>query len=109
MKTNGLGGPDTIDSGLGCSVQCITTALFSQAPPDGSVANAVLKTATDAKIQLIVGADQQFHQIVFDQANPWLVRLWNPQIRNLRAARHVPHRVRDRAGDDPEAQDRQRR
>ena len=83
VKTNGLGGPDTIDSGLGCSVQCITTALFSQAPPDGSVANAVLKTATDAKIQLIVGADQQFHQIVFDRTNPWLVRLWKPQIRNL--------------------------
>jgi hypothetical protein len=83
VKTNGLGGPDTIDSGLGCSVQCITKALFGQAPPDGSVANAVLKTATDAKIQLIVGADQQFHQIVFDQTNPWLVRSWKPQIRNL--------------------------
>jgi hypothetical protein len=83
VKTNGLGGPDTLDSGLGCSVQCITTALFRQAPPDGSVANAELKTATPAKIQLIVGADLAFHEIVFDQTNPWLVRSWKPKVGGL--------------------------
>ena len=67
VKTNGLGGPDTLDSGLGCSVQCITKALFTQAPPDGRVANADLKTSTDAKIQLIVGAD---HAVPRDRLRP---------------------------------------
>jgi hypothetical protein len=100
VKTNGIGGPNTLDSGVGCSVQCITTALFGQAPPDGSVANAELKTSTDAKIQLIVGADQQFHEIVFDQTNPWLVRLWKPKIRNLLPGTtyHVVVRATDAQG-----------
>ena len=100
VKTNGLGGPDTLDSGLGCSVQCITKALFSQAPPDGRVANADLKTSTDAKIQLIVGADQAFHEIVFDQTNPWLVRSWKPQIGKLLPGTtyHVVVRATDAQG-----------
>ena len=100
VKTNGLGGPDTIDSGLGCSVQCITKALFGQAPPDGSVATAELKTSTDAKIQLIVGADQAFHEIVFDKTNPWLVRSWKPQIGGLLPGTtyHVVVRATDAQG-----------
>ena len=100
VKTNGLGGPDTIDSGLGCSVQCITKALFGQAPPDGSVATAELKTSTDAKIQLIVGADQAFHEIVFDKTNPWLVRSWRPQIGGLLPGTtyHVVVRATDAQG-----------
>ena len=100
VKTNGLGGPDTLDSGLGCSVQCITKALFTQAPPDGRVANTDLKTSTDAKIQLIVGADQAFHEIVFDQTNPWLVRSWKPQIGKLLPGTtyHVVVRATDAQG-----------
>jgi hypothetical protein len=100
VKTNGLGGPDTLDSGLGCSVQCITKALFTRAPPDGRVANADLKTSTDAKIQLIVGADQAFHEIVFDQTNPWLVRSWKPQIGKLLPGTtyHVVVRATDAQG-----------
>ena len=35
VKTNGIGGPDTLDSGLGCSVQCITKALFARPRPTG--------------------------------------------------------------------------
>ena len=100
VKTNGLGGPDTLDSGLGCSVQCITKAFFTQAPPDGRVANADLKTSTDAKIQLVVGADQAFHEIVFDQTNPWLVRSWKPQIGKLLPGTtyHVVVRATDAQG-----------
>jgi hypothetical protein len=100
VKTNGLGGPDSLDSGLGCAVQCITRALFGQAPPNGAVVNADLKTATDAKIQLIVGADQQFHEIVFDRTNPWLVRSWKPQIGNLLPGTtyHVVVRATDAQG-----------
>ena len=81
-------------------MQCITKALFGQAPPDGSVANADLKTSTGAKIQLLVGADQAFHEIVFDQTNPWLVRSWKPQIRNLLPGTtyHVVVRATDAQG-----------
>jgi hypothetical protein len=100
VKTNGVGGPASIDSGLGCSVQCITKALFGQAPPDGSVATAELKTSTAAKIQLLVGADLAFHEIVFDQTNSWLVRSWKPQIRNLLPGMtyHVVVRATDAQG-----------
>jgi hypothetical protein len=100
VKTNGLGGADSLDSGLGCSVECITTALFRQAPPDGSVVNAELRTATPAKFQLLVGADQQFHEIVFDQTNPWLVRLWKPKIHDLLPGTtyHVVVRATDSQG-----------
>jgi len=99
-KTNGLGGPDTLDSGLGCSVQCITTALFGQAPPDGRVVNAELRTSTDARIQLLVGADQAFHEIVFDKTNPWLVRSWKPKIGGLLPGMtyHVVVRATDAEG-----------
>ncbi len=100
VKTNGIGGPGGIDSGLGCSVQCITKALFTQAPPDGAVANAELKTSTNARIQLIVAADQAFHEIVFDQTNPWLVRSWKPQVRKLLPGMtyHVVVRATDAQG-----------
>jgi hypothetical protein len=100
VKTNGIGGPNTIDSGLGCSVECITKALFTQAPPNGAVENAEIKTATDAKIQLVVGADLNFHKIVSDQSSPGLVRIWKTQIGGLLPGTtyHVVVRATDSQG-----------
>jgi hypothetical protein len=77
VKTNGIGGPNTIDSGVGCSVQCITQALFTQAPPNGSIANADLKTATDAQIRIIVTRE---YAVVSEQTSPGFVRAWKTQI-----------------------------
>ncbi|HEY7604598.1 MAG TPA: hypothetical protein VH760_10080 [Gaiellaceae bacterium] len=80
VKTNGLGGADTIDSGLGCSVQCITKALFSQAPPNGSIAAVDLKTAADAKIELTVTRE---YSVVSEQTSPGFVRAWKTQVGGL--------------------------
>jgi hypothetical protein len=80
VKTNGIGGPNTIDSGAGCSVQCITTALFTQAPPNGSIANVDLKTATDAQIKIIVTRE---YSVVSEQTSPGFGRAWKTQVGGL--------------------------
>jgi hypothetical protein len=93
IKTNGLGGPDTIDSGLGCSVACITKALFTQTRPYASMANVELATATDAKIKFFVSLDKPIEQngalvafqIVSSQSSPGFVRSWQSQIGGLLA------------------------
>jgi hypothetical protein len=80
VKTNGLGGPDTLDSGAGCSVQCIEQALFTQAPPDGSVADADLKTAAEAQIRIVVTRE---YSVVSEQTSPGFVRAWKTKIGGL--------------------------
>jgi hypothetical protein len=80
VKTTGIGGPDTLDSGAGCSVQCITQALFTQAPPNGSIANVDLKTATDAKIGIVVTRE---YSVVSEQTSPGFVRSWKTQVGGL--------------------------
>jgi hypothetical protein len=57
VKTNGIGGPGTIDPGVGCPAKCVTKALFTQAPPDGSVVNVEVNTNTDATIGVVVSRD----------------------------------------------------
>jgi hypothetical protein len=97
VKANGLGGPDTLDSGLGCSVECITTALFRQAPPSGSIASVDLKTATDAKIELTVTRE---YSVVSTQSSPGFVREWKTQVGGLLAGTSYGVNVRatDRQG-----------
>ena len=97
VKTNGLGGPDTLDSGVGCSVQCITQALFTQAPPDGTVAGAELKTATDAKIRITVTRE---YSVVSEQTSPGFVRAWKTQVGGLLPGTNygVSVRATDRQG-----------
>jgi hypothetical protein len=93
VKTTGLGGPDTIDSGLGCSVECITKALFTQTRPYAWMANAELATSTDAKIQFFVSRDKPVEQngalvafqIVSSQSSPGYVRSWPAQVGGLLA------------------------
>jgi len=80
VKTNGLGGPNTLDSGVGCSVQCVTQALFTQAPPDGSVADADLRTATDAQIRIVVTRE---YAVVSEQTSPGFVRSWKTKVGGL--------------------------
>jgi hypothetical protein len=80
VKTNGLGGPDSLDSGAGCSVQCITKALFTQAPPNGSIADVDLKTATEARIRITVTRE---YSVVSEQSSPGLVRDWKTQLGGL--------------------------
>ncbi len=91
VKTQGHAGPTTIDSGLGCSVDCIETALFTQVKPAASIANVDLRTSTDAKIQLIVSRDKpvataagpsQF-DVVSNQSCPGMARSWRTQIGGL--------------------------
>jgi hypothetical protein len=56
--TPGVGGPGTIDSGLGCSQQCIVKALVSQKQPDGTTARIDIRTTTTAHIQVDVSRDK---------------------------------------------------
>jgi hypothetical protein len=56
--TPGIGGPGTIDSGLGCSKQCIVKALVSQKQPDGTTARIDIRTSTTAHIQIDVSRDK---------------------------------------------------
>jgi hypothetical protein len=59
IKVNpGVGGPGTIDSGLGCSKQCIVKALVSQQQPDGTTARIDIRTTTTAHIQIDVSRDK---------------------------------------------------
>ncbi len=91
VKTTGLGGPDTIDSGLGCSVQCITKAQISQKAPAASVATVDIATATDARIQLVVSRDKPVqtagglaqYDVVSNQISPGLTRSFKVHVDGL--------------------------
>lgn len=100
VKTSGIGGPGGLDSGLGCSVQCITKALFAQAPPDGSIATVDIETSTDAKFKLAVARDAEFFQLVTSQESPGFVRTWKTQVAALLPGTtyHVWARATDRQG-----------
>ncbi|HZO62055.1 MAG TPA: hypothetical protein VFB35_03660 [Gaiellaceae bacterium] len=101
VKRNGaVGGPATIDSGLGCAAQCITRARFSQAPPDGSVASLDVTTAVDAKVKVAVARDAEFFQLVASQSSPGYVRSWHTQVGGLLPGTtyHVVMRATDRQG-----------
>jgi hypothetical protein len=80
VKTTGIGGPGGIDSGLGCSVQCISKALFTQAPPNAGVANVDLRTSTDAQIRILVTRE---YSVVSEQTSPGFVRAWKTQVGGL--------------------------
>ena len=100
VQTSGIGGPTTLDSGLGCAAQCITRALFTQAPPDGSVANVDLATSTDAKLEFVVSRDEAGHQVVSVGATSGFARSWQTQLHGLLAGTtyYVAVRATDRQG-----------
>jgi hypothetical protein len=92
IKTTGHGGPDTIDSGLGCSVQCITKALVSQQQPDASTARIDIRTSTQAHIQIDVSRDKPVqiaggglaqYDVVSRQWTPSPTKAWTPQVGGL--------------------------
>ena len=109
IKTTGVGGPDTIDSGLGCSIQCITKALVSQKQPDGTTARIDIKTSTTAHIQIDVSRDKpvqvaggglaQF-DVVSRQWTPSPTKAWVPAISGLEYGTkyYVVVRARDNQG-----------
>jgi uncharacterized metal-binding protein len=100
VQTNGIGGPNTIDSGAGCSVKCVTKALFTQAPPDGSVASVDIETSTEAQVKVAVARDSGFFELVTSQESPGFVRTWKTQVTGLLAGTTYWVRVRatDRNG-----------
>jgi hypothetical protein len=100
VKTNGIGGPGGLDSGAGCSVQCITKALFTQEKPNASVANVEIETSTEAQVKLAVARDSEFFQLVTSQTSPGFVRTWKTQVGGLLAGTtyHVWVRATDRHG-----------
>ncbi|MGH3071960.1 MAG: hypothetical protein ACRDNB_06780 [Gaiellaceae bacterium] len=93
VKTNGYAGPTTFDSGLGCAAQCIEQALFSQTRPAASIAKLDVRTATDAKISVVVSRDKPVAtaagpsqlQIVSKQSSPGMTRSWQTQVGGLLA------------------------
>jgi hypothetical protein len=58
VKTTGQTGATGIDSGLGCSAQCITKVQIIQKPPVASVALVDIATSENAKIQIVVSRDK---------------------------------------------------
>jgi hypothetical protein len=108
IKTTGLGGPDTLDSGLGCSVQCITKALVTQQQPDASSARVDIRTATVAHIQIDVSRDKPVevagglaqYDVVSRQWTPSPTKSWTPQIGGLDLGTryYVVVRARDAQG-----------
>jgi hypothetical protein len=92
IKTTDLGGPDTIDSGLGCSVQCITKALVSQQQPDASTVRIDIRTSTTAHVQIDVSRDKPVqlaggglaqYDVVSRQWTPSPTKAWTPQVGGL--------------------------
>jgi hypothetical protein len=91
IKTAGLGGPDTIDSGVGCSAQCITKAQISQQAPAASIARIDMATSTDARIQVIVSRDKPVqtasgvtqYAVVSNQLSPGLTKSFKTQVGGL--------------------------
>ena len=87
--TPGVGGPGTIDSGLGCSQQCIVKALVSQKQPDGTTARIDIKTSTTAHIQIDVSRDKPTqlaggglaqYDVVSRQWTPSPTKEWAPSV-----------------------------
>jgi Bacterial Ig domain len=58
IKTTGHSGSNSLDTGVGCSKQCITKALVSQRQPDATSARVEIKTSTTAHIQIDVSRDK---------------------------------------------------
>lgn len=91
VKAQAPAGPTTLDSGLGCAAQCIEQVAFTQIRPAASVASLDLRTATDAKIQLVLSRDKPVAtaagpsqlEIVAKQSSPGLTRSWRTQVGGL--------------------------
>lgn len=91
VKTSGLGGATGLDSGLGCSAQCITRALFTQQQPAASIASVDIATSTDANVKLVVSRDKPTqtasgpaqYDVVANQSSAGLVRSWKTQVGGL--------------------------
>jgi hypothetical protein len=108
VKTSGHAAGNGLDSGLGCSAQCIQKALFTQKPPAASIADVDLRVAVDAQIQVVVSRDKpaqtpngpaQF-DVVSSQQSPGFVRSWQTQVGGLAPGTvyHVVVRAKDRQG-----------
>jgi Bacterial Ig domain len=108
-KTTGHGGPDTLDTGLGCSKQCITKALVSQKQPDGTSARIEIKTSTTAHIQIDVSRDKPVqlasgalaqYDVVSRQRTGAETKSWTPQVGGLDygAKYYIVVRARDAQG-----------
>ena len=108
IKTTGVGGPSAIDSGLGCSKQCITKALVSQKQPDGTTARIDIRTSTTAHIQIDVSRDKPVqvaggvaqYDVVSRQWTPAPTKDWSPVIAGLEYGTkyYVVVRARDNQG-----------
>jgi hypothetical protein len=107
--TPGVGGPDTIDSGLGCSKQCITKALVTQKQPDGTKARIDIRTSTTAHIQIDVSRDKPVqlaggglaqYDVVSRQWTPSPTKAWAPSVAGLEYGTryYVVVRARDHQG-----------
>jgi hypothetical protein len=90
--TPGVGGPNTIDSGVGCSKQCIVKALVSQQQPDGTSARIDVRTSTTAHIQIDVSRDEPAeavsggpvqYDVVSRQWTPAPTKAWAPVVTGL--------------------------
>ncbi|MGH3128260.1 MAG: hypothetical protein ACRDPX_10095 [Gaiellaceae bacterium] len=107
--TPGIGGPGTIDSGLGCSKQCITKALVSQNQPAGTTARLDIRTSTTAHIQIDVSRDKPVqlasgslaqYDVVSRQWTPSPTKAWTPLVAGLDygTTYYVVVRARDNQG-----------
>lgn len=80
-----------LDSGAGCSAQCIQKALFTQSKPSASIATLDVRTATDAKIRVVVSRDKPVAtadgpsqlDVVSSQSSPGLKSSWQTQVGGL--------------------------
>jgi hypothetical protein len=79
------------DSGAGCAAQCIQKALFTQTQPAASIAKLDVRTATDAKIRVVVSRDKPVAtadgpsqlDVVSSQASPGFTTSWQTQVGGL--------------------------
>jgi Big-like domain-containing protein len=108
-KTTGHSGSNTLDSGLGCSQQCIMKALVSQKQPDGTSARIEIKTSTTAHIQIDVSRDKPTklasgglaqYDVVSRQWTGADTKSWTPQVTGLEYGTkyYVVVRARDAQG-----------
>jgi hypothetical protein len=109
IKTTGHGGPGTIDSGVGCSQQCITKALVSQKAPHGTKATIDIRTSTTAHVQIDVSRDKPValangglaqYDVVSQQSTPSPTKAWTPTVSGLDYGTryYVVVRARDNQG-----------
>ncbi|MGZ8781984.1 MAG: hypothetical protein ACXWZB_00640 [Gaiellaceae bacterium] len=91
VKAQGHSPVGGFDSGAGCAAQCIQKALFTQSQPAASIARLDVRTATDAKIRVVVSRDKPVAtadgpsqlDIVSSQASPGLTSSWQTQVGGL--------------------------